>query len=110
MDRAAPRKARCAPPPGAHRLGGEALQARLTGHVLRWNTPSGHRFRLRLERNGFAFIDIDEFSDSGSWRAEPDRACWKWREMGEGCNEFVGGAEGLWIRLAGGALVPVQVD
>jgi len=98
------------PPADARVLGGEALEAHLAGHVLHWQSPSGHRFRLQVQRNGFAFIDVDEFRDSGSWRAEADRACWKWREMGEGCNEFVVAAGRLWIRLAGGKLVPVKVE
>jgi hypothetical protein len=97
-------------PADAQPLGGEALQQRLAGRVLKWKLASGRYYRLQTERNGYAYINVDNANDSGPWRAEPDKACWKWRKFGDSCNEFRAAGEELWIRMNSGEVAKVQVD
>jgi hypothetical protein len=97
-------------PPEAQPLGGDALQQRLAGKVLKWKLASGRDFRLQLDRNGWGYINVNNDSDTGRWTVEPDKACWKWRKFGDSCNEFRGAGEQLWIKMNSGEVAKVQVD
>jgi hypothetical protein len=97
-------------PPDARPLGGDALQQRLAGKVLKWKIASGRYYRLQTDRNGYLYVNVDNASDGGTWSAEADKACWKMRRFGDSCNEFRSTGEDLWIQMKSGEVVKVQVD
>ncbi|MCC6987863.1 MAG: hypothetical protein IT181_02620 [Acidobacteria bacterium] len=77
------------PPPAAE------LKKLLADKVFDVKTSTGPPWRWEFKGNGYFFINIGNFSDTGPWTAEEGRLCTKGARISASCND---------VRLAGGGL------
>lgn len=86
-------------PAGAARLEPAELQRRLTGQVFDVTYAGGQAVRLEY-REGHAYVNAGNASDSGTWRVEASSVCVEWRRFQGGCSE---------VRLDGEALLAKRI-
>ncbi len=72
----------------------EDLKKRLTGKTFVSKPASGSDIRVQY-RDTYAYINIGNMSDTGTWRVEGSSVCYEWRQIRPSCSE---------VRIAGGVL------
>lgn len=82
-------------PEGATALTPDALQESLAGKVFTVAPATGTPWRWQFNGNGYFFINIGGFSDSGKWHTKDSALCSEGRHIKASCNE---------VRSAGGVL------
>lgn len=74
-------------PDGAESLTQEALREALAGKVFSITPAKGPTWRWEFKTNGYFFLNVGSFSDSGKWSTKESSVC---QDTGKniGCNEM----------------------
>ena len=75
-------------PEGATTLTPEALKEALAGKVFTVAPASGSPWRWQFNGNGYFYINIGSFSDSGKWQVKDSAVCTEGRQIKYSCNEM----------------------
>jgi hypothetical protein len=81
-------------PEGSTAPNATELRQFIAGKVFSVKTSTS-TWRLQINGNGYFFINVGGFSDSGSWTTEDGKWCTKPQRSSASCNE---------MRLSGGVL------
>lgn len=73
---------------GAALLTEEELKAAVTGKVLTATDAKGTRWRLQFNANGYFFINVGNFSDSGKWSVKDTTICTVPSRIRAYCNHY----------------------
>ncbi|MEN9539723.1 MAG: hypothetical protein RLZZ126_1958 [Pseudomonadota bacterium] len=82
-------------PEGGAPLAPDALSGSVSGKVFAVKPAQGSVWRWQFDANGYFFINIGNFKDSGKWSAKDSALCTEGRQIKFSCNE---------VRMAGGSL------
>lgn len=74
-------------PEGAEPLASETLREALAGKVFSITPAKGPTWRWEFKANGYFFLNVGSFSDSGKWSTKESSVC---QDTGKnmGCNEM----------------------
>ncbi len=74
-------------PEGAELLTPEALREALSGKVFSISPAQGPTWRWQFDANGYFFLNVGQFSNSGKWSTKEGSVC---QDTGKhiGCNEM----------------------
>jgi len=81
-------------PEGSTAPNAAELKPLIAGKVFSVKTSTS-TWRLQINDNGYFFINIGSFSDTGTWTVEDGKWCSKPKKSNASCNE---------MRLSGGSL------
>lgn len=84
-------------PADAIELSTEALSERLLGRAFHAKPVTANHYRVEF-RKGHAFINIGQFSDSGTWRVDGGQLCVEWRRLPSGCSDIRSAGGNLYMR------------
>lgn len=74
-------------PEGATPPTADGLKAAVSGKVFALRPEQGPPWRWQFDVNGYYFLNINNFSDSGKWVAKDGTLCTEGRRVGGSCNE-----------------------
>ena len=83
-------------PEGSVALAPAALTEAVSGKVFSVKTAQGAVWRWQFKPDGYFFINVGSFSDSGKWQAKDSTLCSEGRHVKYSCNE---------VRSLGGELL-----
>ena len=95
-------------PAEAKALAADALQQRVAGNVFKVKTAGGAEWRLQFQTNGYYFINVGGYSDSGSWRTEESRLCTAPQRRPAACNEMRLAGDALYMKRESGEVVKFE--
>lgn len=82
-------------PEGSTAPGAAELRQLIAGKVFSVKTSTS-TWRLQINDNGYFYINVGNFADSGTWTAEDGKWCTKPQKSNASCNE---------MRLSSGSLL-----
>ncbi|MBC5781372.1 hypothetical protein H8N03_00360 [Ramlibacter sp. USB13] len=82
-------------PPDATVPPAAAVQQHLTDRNFEAKVANGNVWRLDYKSNGYFYITVGAYTDSGKWKTEDGRLCHAPQKSNGGCND---------VRLSGGTL------
>jgi hypothetical protein len=66
----------------------ETLQTALADKVFSVTPAKGPSWRLQYNANGFFFVDVGNFRDSGKWNTKDGLLCVEAKQIRTGCSEL----------------------
>ena len=75
-------------PSNATSISAEQLRERLSDRVFGARATDGKDWRWEWKTNGYIFLNIGGYSDSGKWRAEDGKVCVDMNKSGATCSEM----------------------
>lgn len=97
-------------PEGATPLSGDALKEALSGKVYAVKPTSGSTWRWQLNANGYFFINIGNFSDSGKWSTKDSTLCSEGKQIKASCNEVRALGNELYLKRDSGEVVKMTLQ
>jgi hypothetical protein len=82
-------------PEGSTAPNATELRTLISGKVFSVKT-SASTWRMQINDNGYFYINVGNFADSGTWTVEDGRWCTKPQKSNASCNE---------MRISGGSLL-----
>lgn len=95
-------------PPDATPLTAKDLRDTLAGKVFKVKGSSGPDWRFQFNDNGYYFLNVGQWSDSGKWRTEDGKLCTEPRTSNAGCNDMRVAAGRLFLKRSNGAIVEFE--
>lgn len=92
-------------PAGSAPLAPENLESTLSGKVFSVKPASGDVWRWQFNANGYHYINIGSFSDSGKWSTKESALCTEGRQIKFSCNEVRAVAGELYLKRDSGEVV-----
>ena len=96
-------------PNGAQSLSPAELRQKLVGKSFIAKSLTGPDVRTQYEET-YAYINVGNTSDSGSWKTEGSAVCNEWRKLRAACSEIKAVGDQLYVKRANNgeimALVP----
>ena len=86
------------------------LRALLSGKVMRGKPHAATPWRIEYKENGYAFLNVGNFADSGKWRVEGSRLCSEWKQANSGCAEARIKGPTIYFKRGNGEVVPLTPD
>ena len=86
-------------PSGAEALSPDALRQRLVGKAFIAKSVTGPDVRTEYQES-YAYINVGNTSDSGTWRTEASAVCNEWKKLRPTCSEIRALGEALYVRRA----------
>jgi hypothetical protein len=86
-------------PSGSQPLSAEALRERLAGKAFIAKSVTGPDVRTQYQ-GAYAYINIGNTSDSGTWRTEGSTVCNEWKKLRPACSEIRALGETLYVKRA----------
>jgi hypothetical protein len=75
-------------PEGAASITAEALTAAMGDKTFVAQPAKGPAWRLQYNANGYFFVNVGNFADSGKWSVKDSTVCTEGRQIRYFCNEF----------------------
>ena len=95
-------------PAEAKNLTADALQQRVAGKVFNVKPVAGPPWRLQFQANGYYFINVGSYSDSGKWRTEDSGLCTAPQKRPASCNEMRLASDALYLKRDSGEIVKFE--
>jgi len=96
-------------PNGAQPLSSAELRQKLVGKRFVAKSLSGPDVRTQYDET-YAYINVGNTSDSGTWKTEGSAVCNEWRKLRAACSEIKAVGDQLYVKRANNgeimALVP----
>ena len=95
-------------PDGASPLSTEALTQALAGKLFAAQPVSGPPWRLQYKDDGYVYVNIGNFSDTGKWHAKDSSVCSEGRKFPRSCNEVRVKDGGLFLKRDSGEVIKLE--
>ncbi len=95
-------------PEGATPLAADDLTKALSDKVFHVQPASGPAWRLQYNANGYWFIDVGAFRDTGKWVAKDSTVCGEGRQIRASCNEIRTKDGTLYMKRDSGEVVKLE--
>jgi hypothetical protein len=95
-------------PADAKPIAADMLKERLAGKVFRVATAGGAVWRWQFQSNGYFFINVGSFAESGKWRTEASAVCSEPQRSKASCNEMRLVGDGLQMKRDNGEIVKLE--
>ena len=95
-------------PAEAKLLTAETLRLRLAGKVFNVKTAGGAAWRLQFQADGYYFINVGNYSDSGKWRTEESGLCTEPQRRPAACNQMRLAGDALYMQRDSGEIVKYE--
>ncbi len=92
-------------PDGSATLSPESVSAAVAGKVFSVKTAQGSTWRWQFKTDGYFFINIGSFSDTGKWTAKESSLCTEARQIKYSCNELRTVGQDLLLKRDNGEVV-----
>jgi hypothetical protein len=92
-------------PEGSAALSPESLSSAISGKVFSVKTAQGSTWRWQFKTDGYFFINIGSFSDSGKWATKDSALCTEGRQIKYSCNEVRTAGQELLLKRDNGEIV-----
>lgn len=92
-------------PQDAAPLTQDALKQSLAGKVFSVKRASGPDWRWQFENNGYFFINVGHFKDTGKWSTKDGAMCSEGKQIKSGCNEVRALGTDLYLKRDNGEVV-----
>ena len=86
-------------PSGAEPLSPDTLRQRLMGKTFVARSLTGPDVRTEYQET-YAYINVGNASDSGTWRTEGSTVCNEWKKLRPACSEIRAVGEALYVKRA----------
>lgn len=86
-------------PSGSEPLSADTLRQRLVGKTFVAKSVTGPDVRTEYQES-YAYINVGNTSDSGTWRTEASAVCNEWKKLRPTCSEIRALGEALYVRRA----------
>ncbi len=97
-------------PEGSAPLTQESLSTAVAGKVFSVKTAQGPVWRWQFKADGYFFINIGGFSDSGKWTVKESTLCTEGSKINYSCNEVRSTGGELVLRRDNGEIVKLVVQ
>ena len=97
-------------PEGAVIVTQDALKESLSGKVYSVKPASGPSWRWQFNANGFFFINVGNFSDSGKWSTKDSTLCSEGKQIKANCNEVRIHNTDLYLKRDNGEVVKLTAN
>lgn len=97
-------------PEGSSSLAPEALSIAIADKVFSVKTAQGSVWRWQFKSDGYHFINIGNFSDSGKWSTKEGSLCTEGRQIKFSCNEVRALGTGLFLKRDNGEVVKLVIQ
>jgi hypothetical protein len=97
-------------PDGATAVAPEALKGSVADKVFAVKPSKGPTWRWQFNANGYFFINIGNFSDSGKWEAKDSSLCTEGKQIKASCNEVRAKGAELYLKRDNGEVVRLEVQ
>ena len=94
-------------PEGAELLTQEALRTALAEKVFSISPAKGPTWRWQFNDNGYFFINVGHYSDTGKWSTKESSVCIESRKN-SGCNEIRRKDNVLYLKRDSGEIVALE--
>ncbi|MBU6259814.1 MAG: hypothetical protein KGL18_20180 [Burkholderiales bacterium] len=88
----------------------QALTAALAGKVYSVKPAKGPDWRWQFKADGYFFINVGNFSDSGKWSVKDSALCSEGRYIKASCNEVRVDGHDLYLKRDSGEVVKMTVQ
>ena len=95
-------------PDGAAALAPDDLTKALADKVFSVQPASGQPWRLQYNGNGYWFINVGAFSDTGKWSVKDSTVCGEGRQIRAACNEIRSKDGALYLQRDSGEVVKLE--
>ena len=92
-------------PEGATTFGTDALKSAVSGKVFTVKAAKGPNWRWQFNPDGFFYINVGSFSDSGKWSTKESALCSEGRQIKYSCNEVRAHGADLYLKRDSGEVV-----
>lgn len=97
-------------PVDAGALTAAALQDALSGKTYAVKPAEGPNWRWQFNANGYFFLNVGDFSDSGKWSAKEGALCSEGRKINASCNEVRRQGADLYLKRDNGEVVRMTLQ
>lgn len=97
-------------PEGATAVAPEALKGSVADKVFSVKPSKGERWRWQFNANGYFYINIGNFSDSGKWETKDSSLCTEGKQIKASCNEVRAKGAELYLKRDNGEVVKLEVQ
>ena len=97
-------------PEGSAPLTQESLSTTVAGKVFSVKTAQGPAWRWQFKTDGYFFINIGSFSDSGKWTTKESALCTEGSKIKYSCNEVRNLGGDLMLKRDNGEIVKLVVQ
>jgi hypothetical protein len=97
-------------PEAATTISPEALAAAVTGKAFSVKPAQGSTWRWQFNANGYHYINVGSFSDSGKWSIKESSLCSEGRQIKFSCNEVRAVGTDLYLKRDSGEVVKLVVQ
>jgi hypothetical protein len=95
-------------PEGAVAVNPDALKASVSDKVFAVKASRGPAWRWQFNADGFFFINIGNFSDSGKWSIKDSALCSEGKQIKASCNEVRAKGQELFLKRDNGEIVKLE--
>lgn len=88
-------------------LSADTLKLRLTGKSFTIKPAVGNEIRLQYQ-DKFAFVNVGNANDSGTWKTEGSSLCTEWRKFPSTCSEVRLLGDVMYLKRSNGEVVVFQ--
>ena len=92
-------------PDGSATLTPESVSSAVAGRVFAVKTAQGSSWRWQFKTDGYFYINIGSFSDTGKWTAKDSSLCTEARQIKYSCNELRTVGQDLLLKRDNGEIV-----
>ena len=96
-------------PEGSALLTTETLTAALSGKVYTAQPAKGPSWRIQYNDNGFVYVNVGSFSDTGKWFAKDSTVCSEGRQIKFFCNEVRTKDNTLYLKRESGEVLKLEL-
>ena len=86
------------------------LTAALADKVYSVKTAKGAVWRWQFKADGYFFINVGSFSDSGKWSAKDSALCTEAKQIKAGCNEVRADGQDLYLKRDNGEVIKMTLQ
>jgi hypothetical protein len=96
-------------PDGSEILSQDNLKESLSDKVFAVNVSQGPAWRWEFKSNGYHYLNVGNFNDSGKWSTKGSTVCTEGRRIEASCNEVRVQAKELYLKRDNGEVVKLVV-
>ena len=95
-------------PEGSAQLTTETLAQALSGKVFTAQPAKGPSWRIQYNDNGFVYVNVGNFSDTGKWYAKDSTVCSEGKQIKFFCNEVRIKESTLYLKRESGEVIKFE--
>ena len=97
-------------PEGANTFSADALTSAVASKVFTVNPAKGPNWRWQFNPNGYFFINVGNFAESGKWSTKDSTLCTESRQFKYSCSEVRAHGPDLYLKRESGEVIRMTLQ